>query len=93
MTASSDLIYDVLRQHDAGHILLEAAWADTATGLLDIRRLGDFLKRIEGRIRHARLERVSPLAVPLLLEIGAERVQGSTADDLMRDAADLLEEM
>lgn len=93
MTASSDLIYDVLRQHDAGHILLEAAWADTATGLLDIRRLGDFLKRIKGRIRHARLERVSPLAVPLLLEIGAERVQGSTADELMRDAADLLEEI
>ena len=68
MTASSDLIFDVLRQHDPGHILLEAAWADTATGLLDIRRLGDFLKRAKGRIRHAGLDRVSPLAVPLLLE-------------------------
>lgn len=93
MTASSDLIYDVLRQHDPGHILLDAAWADTATGLLDIRRLGDFLKRIKGRIRHASLDRVSPLAVPLLLEIGAERVHGNTADELMRDAADLLEEI
>ncbi|MFY0612477.1 MAG: ligase-associated DNA damage response DEXH box helicase [Hyphomicrobiaceae bacterium] len=93
MTASSDLIYDVLRQHDPDHILLQAAWADTATGLLDIRRLGDFLKRIRGRIRHASLERVSPLAVPLLLEIGAERVHGNTADELMRDAVDLLEEI
>ncbi|MGI9480627.1 MAG: ligase-associated DNA damage response DEXH box helicase [Hyphomicrobiaceae bacterium] len=93
MTASSDLIYDVLRQHDPGHILLQAAWADTASGLLDIRRLGDFLKRIRGRIRHASLERVSPLAVPLLLEIGAERVHGNTADELMRHAADLLDEI
>ena len=49
---SSDLIYDVLRRHDPHHILLEAAWADAATGLLDIARLGDFLRRINGRIRH-----------------------------------------
>jgi ATP-dependent Lhr-like helicase len=94
MTASSDLIYDVLRKHDPGHILLEAAWADTASGLLDIQRLGDFLKRIQGRIRHVNLDRVSPLSVPLLLEIGAEPVRGQTADDLMRDATDaLLEEI
>lgn len=91
MTASSDLIYDVLRQHDPGHILLEAAWSDTATGLLDVRRLGDFLNRIKGRIRHVDLERVSPLAVPLLLEMGVERVQGSTGDDLMRAAAEMLD--
>ena len=37
VTISTDLIYDVLRRHDPGHILLEAAWADAATGLLDIR--------------------------------------------------------
>jgi len=90
MTASSDLIYDVLRSHDPNHILLEAAWADTATGLLDIRRLGAFLHRIRGRIRHVDLERVSPLAVPLLLEIGAESVRSQTADDLLRGAADTL---
>ena len=47
-TISSDLIYDVLRKHDPRHILLEAAWADAATGLLDIARLGDFLRRIKG---------------------------------------------
>ena len=27
VTISSDLIYDVLREHEPGHILLEAAWA------------------------------------------------------------------
>ena len=41
VTMSTDLIYDVLRRHDPGHLLLEAAWADAATGLLDIKRLGD----------------------------------------------------
>ena len=37
VTFSTNLIYDVLRQHDPGHILLQAAWADAATGLLDHR--------------------------------------------------------
>ena len=89
VTISSDLIYDVLRKHDPGHILLEAAWADAATGLLDIARLGDFLRRIEGNIRYKSLDRVTPLAVPVLLEIGQELVYGSgTAEDILREAAD-----
>jgi ATP-dependent Lhr-like helicase len=87
VTVSTDLVYDVLRRHDPGHILLEAAWADAATGLLDIARLGDFLRRIRGRIRHQALSRVSPLAVPVLLEIGKERVGGSAVEDLLRDHA------
>jgi ATP-dependent helicase Lhr and Lhr-like helicase len=89
VTISSDLIYDVLRKHDPGHILLEAAWADAATGLLDIGRLGDFLQRIKGRIRYKALDRVTPLAVPVLLEIGRELVYGSgTTEDILRAAAD-----
>jgi ATP-dependent Lhr-like helicase len=89
VTISSDLIYDVLRKHDPGHILLEAAWADAATGLLDVARLGDFLKRIRGNIRYKSLDRVTPLAVPVLLEIGQELVYGSgTAEDILRAAAD-----
>ena len=40
VTMSTDLVYDVLRKHEPGHILLEAAWNDAASGLLDIRRLG-----------------------------------------------------
>lgn len=86
MTASSDLIYEVLQRYDPGHILLQAAWSDAATGLLDIGRLGEFLARVQGRIRHVALERVSPLAVPVLLEIGKESVHGSSADELLREA-------
>ena len=90
VTFSSDLIYDVLRQHEPGHILLEAAWADAASGLLDIARLGDFLRRAQGRIRHKALGRVSPLAVPALLDIGREPVPGAAPDMLLREAADEL---
>jgi ATP-dependent Lhr-like helicase len=90
VTISSDLIYDVLRKHDPRHILLEAAWADAATGLLDIGRLGEFLRRIRGRIRYKALSHVSPLAVPVLLEIGKELVYGDRADDILREAADEL---
>ena len=69
---STDLIYDVLRKHQADHVLLRAARADAATGLLDLRRLGDMLARIQGRITHRELDHVSPLAVPVMLEIGRE---------------------
>jgi ATP-dependent Lhr-like helicase len=84
---STNIIYDVLRRHDPRHILLEAAWADAATGLLDIARLGDFLRRIDGRIRHQPLDRVSPLSVPILLEIGKEAVAGFAREELLREAA------
>jgi len=49
---STDLVYDVLRKHQADHVLLRAARADAATGLLDLRRLGGMLARIQGRITH-----------------------------------------
>ncbi len=87
VTMSTDLVYDVLRAHEPGHILLQAARADAATGLLDIGRLGIMLSRIRGRIVHKALGRVSPLAVPVLLEIGREAVHGEAADALLEEAA------
>src|SRR5262245_34311612 len=91
VTISSDLIYDVLRKHDPRHILLQAAWEDAATGLLEIRRLGEFLRRIKGRIRYKALSHVSPLAVPVLLEIGRELVNArGVADAILREAAGAL---
>jgi ATP-dependent Lhr-like helicase len=92
VTFSSDLIYDVLRKHDPGHVLLHATRHDAAGGLTDVRRLSDMLARVEGRIRHVDLPRVSPLAVPVLLEVGRERVSGS--EDMLLDeaVADLVRE-
>ena len=90
MTVSSDLIYDVLRQHEPGHVLLKAAFADAATGLIDVHRLGDFLRRIKGRIRHIGLPHVSPLAVPVMLEIGRESVAGEASEMLLRETVEEL---
>jgi ATP-dependent Lhr-like helicase len=87
---STDLIYDVLRKHQPDHVLLRAARADAATGLLDLRRVGDMLNRIKGRIVHKELDRVSPLAVPVMLEIGREAVYGEASDELLAEAAEEL---
>jgi ATP-dependent Lhr-like helicase len=87
---STDLVYDVLRKHQADHVLLRGARADAATGLLDLKRLGDMLARIQGRITHRELDHVSPLAVPVMLEIGRESVYGEAADELLAEAADEL---
>ncbi|WP_028138921.1 ligase-associated DNA damage response DEXH box helicase [Bradyrhizobium japonicum] len=87
---STDLVYDVLRKHQADHVLLRAARADAATGLLDLRRLSDMLMRIQGRITLRELDHVSPLAVPVMLEIGRESVYGEAADELLAEAADEL---
>jgi ATP-dependent helicase Lhr and Lhr-like helicase len=90
LTVSTDLVYDVLRRHQADHVLLRAARQDAATGLLDVRRLGEALSRIKGRIIHKDLDRVSPLAVPVMLDIGREAVSGEASDELLREAADEL---
>ena len=85
VTFNSDLIYDVLRRHEPDHLLLKATRRDAARGLTDIGRLADLLKRIQGNIEHRRLERVSPLAVPVLLEVGRETVYDGAAIDQLLD--------
>jgi ATP-dependent helicase Lhr and Lhr-like helicase len=90
VTISTDLVYDVLRSHQPDHVLLRAARADAATGLLDVRRVSEMLSRIHGRIIHKALDHVSPLAVPVMLEIGREMVYGEASDALLAEAADEL---
>jgi ATP-dependent Lhr-like helicase len=92
VTVSSDLIYDVLRTHEPDHILLQATRTDAASGLLDVSRLSDMLSRIRGRIMHKHLEHISPLAVPVMLQIGKESVNGGANDTLLHEAADMIEE-
>ncbi len=92
VTLSSDLVYDVLRSHEPDHVLLKAARQDAASGLLDIQRLGQMLTRISGRIIHQPLERVSPLGVSVMLEIGREAVYGEAADEILAEAEAMLVE-
>ena len=94
VTVNSDLIYDVLRKYEPNHILLRATVRDAAKGLTDVRRLGEMLARAKGKTTVRRLDRVSPLAVPVLLEIGKEFVYGDVDEALLaeaeEDAADAL---
>jgi ATP-dependent Lhr-like helicase len=87
LTVNSDLIYDVLRRYEPDHVLLRATRQDAARGLADLGRLAAMLRRVRGRLVVSRLARVSPLAVPVLLEIGRESVLGGAVDELLDAAA------
>jgi len=90
VTFSTDLIYDVLRKHEPGHVLIEAAWADARARMTDIGRLADVLERAGRQLEHIELNRVSPLAVPVMVMIGRESVpQGSVDEALLLEAETL----
>ena len=92
VTVNSDLIYDVLRRHQPDHVLLRATRADAAGGLTDVARIAGMLERIGGRVTHMALSRVSPLAVPVLLDVGRETVRHAGDDDLLLEEAELIAE-
>ena len=90
VTFSTDLIYDVLRKYEPDHILIEAAWADARTRMTDVGRVGDLLDRAAGQLVHVRLDRVSPMAVPVMVMIGRENLpSGAADDDLLLEAESL----
>ena len=90
VTFSTDLIYDVLRKYEPDHLLLEAAWADARTRMTDVGRLGSLLDRAGDQLVHVELERVSPLAVPVMVMIGREASpQGAVDDALILEAEGL----
>ena len=83
VTFSSDLIYDVLRKYEPDHILLQAAYHDAAGGLIDLHRLSAMLRRIEGKISYRELDKISPLAVPLVLQAFGESISREDSGDYM----------
>ncbi|UIJ47324.1 ligase-associated DNA damage response DEXH box helicase [Sphingomonas cannabina] len=91
VTFSTDLIYDVLRKYEPTHLLLQAAWEDARARLTDVGRLASLLDRAAGTMVHVDLDRVSPLAVPVLVLIGRENVaQTGTVDDALLVEAEQL---
>jgi len=93
VTFSTDLIYDVLRKYEPEHVLLEAAWADARARMTDVGRLADLLERSQRELVHVELDRVSPLAVPVMTMIGREAVpQGAVDDELLIEAEGLIGE-
>ncbi|MCB2059280.1 MAG: ligase-associated DNA damage response DEXH box helicase [Novosphingobium sp.] len=93
VTFSTDLIYDVLCKYEPDHLLIEAAWADARARMTDVARVADVLDRAASEVDHVRLDRVSPLAVPVLTMIGRESMPAGAADDALLVEAESLAAM
>ncbi|WP_156840781.1 ligase-associated DNA damage response DEXH box helicase [Novosphingobium aquimarinum] len=93
VTFSTDLIYDVLRKYEPDHLLIEDAWADARARMTDVGRVGDVLDRAAREIVHVKLDRISPLSVPVISMIGRESTPGGAADDELLIEAESLAAM
>ncbi len=90
VTFSTDLIYDVLCKYEPTHLLLQAAWDDARARMTDVGRLAHLLDRAADTMLHVDLDRITPLAVPVLTLIGREKVSTGSADDALLIEAEAL---
>ncbi|QQA41653.1 ligase-associated DNA damage response DEXH box helicase [Pelagovum pacificum] len=86
-TFSSDILYDTLVRYDPEHLLLRITQEEALRGLVDFGRIEEMLTRTAGRIDHVRLDRITPLAAPMFLEVGKVPVSASGAERLMEEEA------
>ena len=85
LQASSSLLFDVLREHDPGHVLLAQAEREVLDVQLEVQHLREVLERCRSRVLALHLPRsLTPLGFPLWAE--AIRGQLSTEDWRIRVA-------
>jgi ATP-dependent helicase Lhr and Lhr-like helicase len=91
---STDLIYDVLRRYEPEHLLLRAAWDDARRRMTELGRLVRLVDRASATMLHVELERITPMAVPLMVIVGREALPpGAEADEsLLMQAEELANE-
>ncbi|MEM1301770.1 MAG: DNA ligase-associated DEXH box helicase, partial [Pseudomonadota bacterium] len=87
-TFSSDILYDTLLKYDPDHVLMKITREEALRGLVDFGRIEEMLARVQGRIDHRILDRVTPLAAPLFLEAGRVPVKGLAEERLMAEEAE-----
>ncbi|WP_347139127.1 ligase-associated DNA damage response DEXH box helicase [Paracoccus sp. SSK6] len=91
-TFSSDILYDTLRRYDPDHLLLRITAEEARRGLVDFDRIEEMLDH-SPRHDHRMLDRVTPLAAPLLLEFGRVPIAGQGRERLAEaEAAALMAE-
>ncbi|HEY8502927.1 MAG TPA: ligase-associated DNA damage response DEXH box helicase [Solirubrobacterales bacterium] len=79
---STDLIYDVLRRYEPEHLLLRAAWDDARRRMTELGRLVRLVDRASATMLHVEVERITPMAVPLMVIVGREALPpGAEADE------------
>ncbi|MEL7345611.1 MAG: DNA ligase-associated DEXH box helicase, partial [Pseudomonadota bacterium] len=89
-TFSSDILYDTLLKYDPDHLMLRITREEAMKGLVDFGRIEEMLARTQGKVDHIALERISPLAAPLMLEAGRFPVQGQSTERLLAEEAERL---
>lgn len=89
-TFSSDVLYDTLLKYDPDHLMLQITREEALRGLVDFGRIEEMFARVQGRVDLLRLPRLSPLAAPMMLEMGRVPVEGAGRDRLMAETADRL---
>ena len=88
---STDLIYDVLRRYEPDHLLLRAAWDDARARMTELGRLVRLVDRAQGTMVHVEAERITPMAVPLMVIVGREAMPpGGEADETLLIQAEAL---
>ncbi|OIQ30629.1 MAG: DNA ligase-associated DEXH box helicase [Alphaproteobacteria bacterium MedPE-SWcel] len=87
---SSDILYDTLRKYDPDHLLLRITREEALRGLVDFARIEEMMARVGDRLDHCRLDKISPLAAPLLLEVGKVPIKGTGIERLMAREAETL---
>lgn len=91
-TFSSDILYDTLRKYDPDHLMLRITAEEARRGLVDFGRIEEMLSHSPHR-DHRMLDRVSPFAAPLLLEVGRVPIAGQGRERLAEvEAAALMAE-
>ena len=89
-TFSSDILYDTLVKYDPGHLLLKITKDEAMKGLIDFNRIKEMFDRIDNNIKHRDLQHVSPLAAPMLLEMGTVPIEGKARELVLKSEASLL---
>ncbi|WP_299943716.1 ligase-associated DNA damage response DEXH box helicase [uncultured Ruegeria sp.] len=89
-TFSSDILYDTLLKYDPNHLLMQITREEAMRGLVDFGRIEEMIARIGDRIDLLRLDRVSPLAAPLFLEMGKVPVKGQAEERLLAEESNRL---
>ncbi|HUE78677.1 MAG TPA: ligase-associated DNA damage response DEXH box helicase [Sphingomicrobium sp.] len=88
---STDLIYDVLRRYEPEHLLLRAAWDDARARMTELGRLVRLVDRASATMVHVEAERITPMAVPLMVIVGREAMPpGGEADETLLIQAEAL---
>ncbi|MEX0284762.1 MAG: ligase-associated DNA damage response DEXH box helicase [Paracoccaceae bacterium] len=86
-TFSSDILYDTLHKYDPDHLMMQITRTEAMRGLVDFGRVEEMLDRIGPRIDHVQVDRVTPLAAPLFLEMGKVPVKGAAEERLLAEEA------